>query len=214
MCLAIWMTTCVVSYLLQGVPSLLSSHRRPISSLALRQSTQLPTKLRQTRESPLACAPHGISTAMFRQSSSDVQNCCDVRSWMCTAGWASICTQTRAAAVVEAPPQERQAYQAPKSIHGFELVRDQFVAEYDSQVLTYRHKKTGERHAPTGTVSQRQHRHGSNLCVTAELELTACRPSRGDGDVCRIGGMAHAHGRMRAQENAFWRLQVHRSCRW
>jgi len=64
-----------------------------------------------------------------------------------TAGWASTCTQTRAAAVLEAAPEEKKAYEATKSIHGFELVRNQFVAEYDSQVLTYRHKKTGERRA-------------------------------------------------------------------
>lgn len=32
---------------------------------------------------------------------------------------------------------------APKELHGFELVREQFVSEYDSQVLMYRHKKTG-----------------------------------------------------------------------
>ena len=32
---------------------------------------------------------------------------------------------------------------APKELHGFELVRQQFVREYDSQVLMYRHKKTG-----------------------------------------------------------------------
>lgn len=47
-------------------------------------------------------------------------------------------------AVAEAPAEQKKAYEPPKSIHGFELVRDQFVAEYDSQVLTYRHKKTGE----------------------------------------------------------------------
>lgn len=39
-------------------------------------------------------------------------------------------------------PVEAQA--APKQLHGFELVREQYVAEYDSQVLMYRHKKTGE----------------------------------------------------------------------
>ncbi|CAD7700528.1 unnamed protein product [Ostreobium quekettii] len=41
----------------------------------------------------------------------------------------------RAGAAVATPP--------PKEAHGFELVSDEFVKEYDSQVLTYRHKKTG-----------------------------------------------------------------------
>jgi hypothetical protein len=31
----------------------------------------------------------------------------------------------------------------PKSAHGFDLVRHQFVREYDSHVCLYRHKKTG-----------------------------------------------------------------------
>ncbi len=38
-------------------------------------------------------------------------------------------------------------YAAPKELHGFELVREHFVQEYDSQVLMYRHKKTGK-HLP------------------------------------------------------------------
>jgi len=38
---------------------------------------------------------------------------------------------------------EPRAYEAPKELHGFELVREKFVAEYDSQVLMYRHRKTG-----------------------------------------------------------------------
>ena len=36
-------------------------------------------------------------------------------------------------------------YSAPNELHGFELVREQFVQEYNSQVLMYRHKKTGPR---------------------------------------------------------------------
>ena len=47
-----------------------------------------------------------------------------------------------------APAEQKTAYEAPKSLHGFELVRDQFVAEYDSQVLTYRHNKTGKAPMP------------------------------------------------------------------
>ena len=37
--------------------------------------------------------------------------------------------------------------QIPKTalmeLHGFKLVREQFVSEYNSQVLMYRHEKTG-----------------------------------------------------------------------
>ncbi len=59
------------------------------------------------------------------------------------AGWYTSGVQTRAAAVLEAPPTQ-QEYDAPKHAHGFVLERDQFVAEYDSRVLTYRHEKTGK----------------------------------------------------------------------
>ncbi len=59
------------------------------------------------------------------------------------AGWTHAPTQTRAAAAVAAPAPEKEKYQA-RSVAGFELVRDEFVAEYDSQVLTYRHEKTGK----------------------------------------------------------------------
>ena len=59
------------------------------------------------------------------------------------AGWTHAPTQARAAAAVAAPAPEKEKYQA-RSVAGFELVRDEFVAEYDSQVLTYRHEKTGE----------------------------------------------------------------------
>lgn len=43
-------------------------------------------------------------------------------------------------------------YAAPKELHGFELVREHFVQEYDSQVLMYRHKKTGK-HLPAACAS-------------------------------------------------------------
>ena len=33
---------------------------------------------------------------------------------------------------------------APVEVHGFKLVREQFVSEYNSLVLMYRHEKTGE----------------------------------------------------------------------
>ncbi len=32
---------------------------------------------------------------------------------------------------------------APKEAHGFTLVEQQYLAEYDSTALLYRHKKTG-----------------------------------------------------------------------
>ena len=59
------------------------------------------------------------------------------------AGWAS--TSARAAVSVSEAPTDSAAAAAiaPAEAHGFELVRQQFVHEYDSQVMTYRHKKTG-----------------------------------------------------------------------
>jgi hypothetical protein len=71
------------------------------------------------------------------------------------AGWghARTCPQIQAVAVAPAPVVEQQSYEAPKSLHGFELVRDQFVAEYDSRVLTYRHQKTGEHSVRTRAVA-------------------------------------------------------------
>ena len=53
------------------------------------------------------------------------------------------------AAAVQAPASPSAArvkpadYRAPKEAHGFELVREQYVREYDSHVALYRHKKTG-----------------------------------------------------------------------
>ena len=53
-----------------------------------------------------------------------------------------------------APAVEQKTYDAPKSLHGFELVRDEFVAEYDSRVLTYKHQKTGERDVVNGACAR------------------------------------------------------------
>ncbi|KAF8058036.1 PREP1 [Scenedesmus sp. PABB004] len=47
------------------------------------------------------------------------------------------------AAQAVAAPAAAPAASFPKEAHGFELVQQQFVREYDSQVLLYRHKKTG-----------------------------------------------------------------------
>ncbi|BDA40898.1 Presequence protease, mitochondrial [Coccomyxa sp. Obi] len=56
----------------------------------------------------------------------------------------SLTTLSHCLRAVAAPAEaEVEARPAPKELHGFELVREQFVNEYDSQVLMYRHKKTG-----------------------------------------------------------------------
>lgn len=47
-----------------------------------------------------------------------------------------------AVAAPEAPAQSFPA--APQEVHGFTLQRAQWVQEYNSQVLLYRHEKTGE----------------------------------------------------------------------
>ena len=47
-----------------------------------------------------------------------------------------------AVAAPEAPAQSFPA--APQEAHGFTLQRAQWVQEYNSQVLLYRHEKTGK----------------------------------------------------------------------
>jgi hypothetical protein len=44
---------------------------------------------------------------------------------------------------VAAPAAAAPAKEFAKEAHGFELVQQQFVREYDSHVLMYKHKKTG-----------------------------------------------------------------------
>ena len=39
--------------------------------------------------------------------------------------------------------EEPNTKAAPIELHGFKLVKDQFVSEYNSHVLMYRHEKTG-----------------------------------------------------------------------
>ena len=65
----------------------------------------------------------------------------------CAAGGVSTATSrvaTQAIAAPQAPTQTAAATEAPRELHGFELVRDEFVHEYDSHVRTYRHQRTGE----------------------------------------------------------------------
>lgn len=47
------------------------------------------------------------------------------------------------AMAVAAPAAAAPAKDFAKEAHGFELVQQQFVREYDSHVLMYKHKKTG-----------------------------------------------------------------------
>lgn len=47
------------------------------------------------------------------------------------------------AAAAPAVANAKQQAAIVKEAHGFELVRQQFVKEYDSTMLLYRHKKTG-----------------------------------------------------------------------
>ncbi|KAK9864580.1 hypothetical protein WJX84_000690 [Apatococcus fuscideae] len=48
----------------------------------------------------------------------------------------------RAAVAAPAPPQV-ESEPAPKELHGFSLVQQEFIQEYNSDVLIYRHDKTG-----------------------------------------------------------------------
>ena len=47
------------------------------------------------------------------------------------------------AQAVAAPEAKQAEHSAPASLHGFELERQQWVAEYNSTVLLYKHTKTG-----------------------------------------------------------------------
>ncbi len=71
---------------------------------------------------------------------------CDVHGVACSAGGLSAAASrvaTQAVAAPEAPSQAAAVAEAPRELAGFELVRDQFVHEYDSHVRTYRHQRTG-----------------------------------------------------------------------
>lgn len=48
------------------------------------------------------------------------------------------------AQAVAAPEAKQAEHSAPASLHGFELERQQWVAEYNSTVLLYKHTKTGD----------------------------------------------------------------------
>jgi len=50
-------------------------------------------------------------------------------------------TRARAAAVKEASTYEEM--KAPSNLHGFELVREDYIAEYDAKAFLFRHVKTG-----------------------------------------------------------------------
>ncbi len=67
----------------------------------------------------------------------------------------------RKAPIASGAVQAPAAPAAPKELHGFELVREQFVPEYNSHVMMYRHQKTGVQRAGRQARS----------AVAAELQL-------------------------------------------
>jgi hypothetical protein len=59
---------------------------------------------------------------------------------------AAIGRRSLAISAVAAPAEtavQEASRDFPKAAHGFELVQQQFVREYDSHVLLYKHSKTG-----------------------------------------------------------------------
>lgn len=52
-------------------------------------------------------------------------------------------TQATTAQAVAAPETKQTEQSAPANLHGFKLERQQWVAEYNSTVLLYKHTKTG-----------------------------------------------------------------------
>lgn len=51
--------------------------------------------------------------------------------------------QAATAQAVAAPEAKQAEHAAPENLHGFQLERQQWVAEYNSTVLLYKHTKTG-----------------------------------------------------------------------
>ena len=47
------------------------------------------------------------------------------------------------AVAAPAAPQKVPAAFIPKNLHGFEVVRSEFISEYDAVAILYKHKKTG-----------------------------------------------------------------------
>eukprot|EP00983_Pelagomonas_calceolata_P042527 1138534-Pelagomonas_calceolata.AAC.4 len=58
----------------------------------------------------------------------------------CASAWRGVCFAAAAEAPPAAPPAPASAV---KEAHGFELQRQQWIKEYDSHMLIYKHKKTG-----------------------------------------------------------------------
>jgi len=81
------------------------------------------------RAAALRTSFRGAGTAAFRGSG------------MYPASLFSRGLATTRPAAVASPPQTRPP--PPAKLHGFTLVEEQYIAEYDSQVLMYRHDKTG-----------------------------------------------------------------------
>ncbi|GMH34188.1 hypothetical protein BSKO_02022 [Bryopsis sp. KO-2023] len=52
-------------------------------------------------------------------------------------------TSKKVFSVAAVPPPSRKSVDAPKQAHGFDLIKQEFVKEYDSDVLLYKHAKTG-----------------------------------------------------------------------
>ena len=69
------------------------------------------------------------------------QLCCNSVWCLATSSGAAVIS-TRHAKIWRGAQAPAQAA-APKQLHGFELVREQFVPEYNSHVMMYRHAKTG-----------------------------------------------------------------------
>ena len=68
-----------------------------------------------------------------------------------------------------AAPAAKPVVQVVQEAHGFKLQRQQFVKEYDSTVLLYKHGKTGEETDPILPATQ-----PVNSCVCVCVNSCAC----------------------------------------
>ena len=52
-------------------------------------------------------------------------------------------TRARRPKAVAVPAKPPRPLVVPSNLHGFEVVRKEYIAEYDAAAVLYRHKKTG-----------------------------------------------------------------------
>uniref|UniRef100_A0A7S3VL18 Peptidase M16C associated domain-containing protein n=1 Tax=Dunaliella tertiolecta TaxID=3047 RepID=A0A7S3VL18_DUNTE len=102
----------------------------------------LPSAIPARGASSFAATSSSYSNSLLRQS---LKPCSATGALLpmgssCASAWRGVCFAAAAEAPPAAPPAPASAV---KEAHGFELQRQQWIKEYDSHMLIYKHKKTG-----------------------------------------------------------------------